>query len=216
MRTAMMIVCMFWAQVTHAGAWLKPHKEGFLSQSAVYDDAGQLDGTLFFEYGVRPKLTLGAKVDVDMTSGQIGDGTAFVFARKPIPTKDREYKLAYTLGIGGTFGGEMEPLLLTGLSYGRGIKAWDRYGWLALDGAVEWAIDDGPDTYKLDTTVGLTLNDRFKVMMQVFVSETDGTVTTKLAPSLIWQPKPKAPSFLIGIEGEDGTFALKIGVWRSF
>ena len=53
-------------------------------------------------------------------------------------------------------------------------------------------------------------------MMQVFVSETDGDVSTTLAPSVIWQPKPDAASVVFGIEGEDGTFALKLGLWRSF
>lgn len=216
MRMALTIICTLWAHGALAGAWLQEHKSGFLSYSAVYDDTGRLDGSVYLEYGLRPKLTLGAKVDVDMTLGQIGDGTALVFARKPIPTGDRKFKLAYDIGIGATFGGETEPLLRAGLSYGRGIKAWDKYGWLAIDGALEMTLDDSPDTYKLDTTLGLTLNDRFKVMMQVFVSETGGELTTTLAPSLVWQPKPEAPSFVIGIEGEGGTLALKFGMWRSF
>lgn len=216
MRKAIMILCLLWSQSALAGAWMQEHKQGFLSYSTVYDDTGRLDGTIYLEYGLRPKLTFGAKVDVDMTSGQVGDGTAFVFARKPIPTGDRAFKLAYDFGVGSTFGGETDPILRAGFSYGRGIKAWDKHGWLAIDAAAEWTIDDTPDTYKLDTTLGLALSDRFKVMMQVFVSETGGDVTTTLAPSLIWQPRPKAPSFVIGIEGEDGTFALKLGMWRSF
>lgn len=200
-----------------AGAWLQEHRKGFLSYSAVYEVGQRLDGSVFFEYGVRPKLTLGAKADADMTTGRIGDGTAFIFFRKPIPTGDRDFKLAYEFGIGSTFGVETRPLLRTALSYGRGIKAWEKYGWVAIDGAVEWAIDDGPDTLKLDTTVGLTLSDRFKVMMQVFISSAGGEMSTTLAPSLIWQPKkPKAPSIVLGLEGEDGTLALKLGMWRSF
>ncbi|WP_299649588.1 hypothetical protein [uncultured Tateyamaria sp.] len=200
-----------------AGAWLQEHRKGFLSYSSVYEESGRLDGSLFIEYGLRPKLTLGAKVDVDMTSGRLGNGTAFVFLRKPIPTGEREYKLAYEIGVGSTFGIAMDPLLRTGLSYGKGIKVWEKYGWLAVDGAVEWAIDDGPNTLKIDSTFGLTLNDRFKVMMQVFVSSADGDVSTTLAPSLIWQPKkPKAPSIVVGIEGEEGVLALKFGMWQSF
>ncbi|MBY5934773.1 hypothetical protein KUV51_17330 [Tateyamaria omphalii] len=195
---------------------MQEHRKGFLSYSGVYEETGKLDGSVYLEYGLRPKLTLGAKIDVNMTSGRMGDGTGFLFFRKPVRTGERAYKIAYDIGLGSTFGGNSDPLLRTGLSYGRGIKMWDRYGWLAIDGAIEWALDDNPDMLKLDTTIGLNLNDRFKVMMQVFVSDTDGQTATTLAPSLVWQPKPKGRSFVFGVEGEDGIFALKLGIWRSF
>ncbi|APX13579.1 hypothetical protein [Tateyamaria omphalii] len=210
------LLSIFGAWPAGAGAWMREHGTGFLSYSGVYQETGKLDGSVYLEYGLRPKLTLGAKVDMDMTYGRAGNGTGFLFLRKPILIKEREYKIAYELGIGSTFGDNSESLLRTVLSYGRGIKAWDRYGWLAIDGTVEWALGDGPDTLKLDTTFGLTLNDRFKVMMQMFVSDTDGETGPTLAPSIIWQPRPKAPSFVVGIEGKDGVLALKLGMWRSF
>ncbi|WP_299555460.1 hypothetical protein [uncultured Tateyamaria sp.] len=216
MRLVLTLLLLALAPGAQGGAWLQEHKKGFLSYSGVYEETGRLDGTLYAEYGFRPKLTLGVKVDVDMTQGRLGEGTAFVFMRKPIPTGEREYKLAYDIGIGSTFGLVMEPLLRTGLSYGRGIKLWDRHGWMAVDGAVEWAIDQGPDTLKLDSTLGLALNDRFKVMMQVFVTSADGDASATLAPSVIWQPKPDGASFVLGLEGEDGILALKLGMWRSF
>ena len=218
LRRPIVLICTALMLASHAsaGAWLREQGTGFLSYSGVYKDNGQLDGTLYAEYGLRPKLTLGLKIDVDMTSGRMGDGTGFLFARKPIKTEKRNYKLAYELGIGSTFGSVETPLIRTGLSYGRGVTLWDKNGWLAIDGAYEIAMDDGEDTAKLDTTFGLSLNDRFKVMMQVFVSQTESTVSTTLAPSVIWQPKPDAPSYQLGIEEQNGTFAIKLGMWRSF
>ncbi|MEL7131811.1 MAG: hypothetical protein AAGK77_05310 [Pseudomonadota bacterium] len=216
MRTVILLISTALAPAASAGAWLQEQGKGFLSQSVVYEESARLDGSLYAEYGLRPKLTIGAKVDVNMTDGRLGSGTAFVFATKPIPTGEREYKLSYTLGIGATFGVATEPLLRTGLSYGRGIKVKEKYGWVAVDGAVEWAIDDGPNTLKLDTTVGLALNDRFKVMMQVFVTRADGEMSTTLAPGIIWQPKHDGLSFVAGVESEDGVLALKLGLWRSF
>ncbi|WP_147107301.1 hypothetical protein [Tateyamaria sp. syn59] len=195
---------------------MREHRTGFLSYSGVYQETGKLDGSAYFEYGLRPKLTLGAKVDIDMTYGRPGNGSGFVFFRKPITLRDRNYKIAYEVGLGATFDDTSEPFVRTALSYGRSIKMWDRYGWLAIDGAVEWALDEGQDALKLDTTLGLSINDKFKVMMQVFVSETNGKTGTTLAPSVVWQPRPKAPSFVFGIEGKDGILALKLGMWRSF
>ena len=216
MRSLLVLAALIWAGPVAGGAWLKAEGEGFLAYSAVYKESGRLDGSLYAEYGLRPKLTLGVKIDVDMTNGRMGDGTAFVFARKPIGVGQREFKLAYELGLGTTFGGTSETLLRTGLSYGRGIEFRDKYGWFAVDGAIEWTTGDGTDTAKLDTTLGLTLNDRFKVMMQVFFSQTETASTTTLASSVVWQPKEKARSYQLGVETQNGELALKLGLWRSF
>lgn len=216
MRLLLTLLLLALAPGAQAGAWLQEHKKGFLSYSGVYEETGRLDGTVYIEYGLRPKLTLGAKVDADMTQGQLGEGTAFVFIRKPIPTGKKNYKLAYDIGMGSTFGLDAEPLLRTGVSYGRGITVKERHGWVAIDAAVEWAVNEGPDTLKLDSTVGLALNDRFKVMMQVFVTSADGNASATFAPSVIWQPRPDGASLVLGLEDEDGTLALKLGLWRSF
>ena len=216
MRTLPFLVALVLAGPATGGAWLREKGTGFLSYSGVYNEDGRLDGAVYLEYGFRPKLTLGAKVDIDMTDGRTGDGTVFVFGRKPLRTGERRYKLAYEVGIGSTFGDDAEMLLRTGLSYGRGITLWDKNGWLAIDSAVEWAMQDGTDTTKLDATFGLTLNDRFKVMMQAFVSHTDTSTTTTLAPSVIWQRNKETPSYQLGVEAKEGTYAIKLGVWRSF
>lgn len=216
MRTLPFLVALVLADPAAGGAWLREDGTGFLAYSGVYNEDGRLDGSLYLEYGFRPKLTLGAKVDIDMTDGRAGDGTAFLFGRKAIPTGERRFKLAYEFGIGSTFGDDSEMLLRTGLSYGRGITLWNRNGWVAVDSAVEWALQDGNDTAKLDATFGLTLNHRFKVMMQAFYSETDGASTTTLAPSVIWQRNKETPSYQLGVEAKEGEFALKLGVWRTF
>jgi len=212
----LLLIALLVSRPVFAGAWLQEDGHAFLAYSVVYTEDNRLDGSLYAEYGLRPRLTLGLKVDVDMTNGQMGDGTAFVFARKPIGTGKRKFKLAYDFGLGSTFGGDMRPLLRTGLSYGRGFQLRDRDGWIGIDSAVEWAINDGSDTYKIDGTIGLALNDHFKVMVQCFVSLTGNDMTTTLAPSLIWQPGDKGQSFQFGLEGKDGVLALKIGMWRSF
>jgi len=210
------LVALICATPAWSGAWLREEGTGFVSASALQQQTGETDAALYVEYGLRPKLTLGLMADADMTAGQMGDGTVFVFARKPLGGAERPFEMAYELGIGTTFGHSSDTLLRTGLSYGRGLTVGKRNGWLALDGAVEWSLGDSPDTFKLDTTVGLAVNDRFKVMMQVFLSGAGDATSATLAPSVIWQPKPDRPGYQIGLEYEDDAIALRVGLWKSF
>ncbi|WP_299727213.1 hypothetical protein [uncultured Tateyamaria sp.] len=202
-----------------AGAWMRDEGKTFLSFGATVDEDQRVDGSIYVEHGLRPKLTLGFKADMamDMTTGQPGDGTAFIFLRKPIPTGDRAYKLAYEVGVGGTFGSETVPLVRAGLSFGRGVTVWGKSGWVTLDTAVEWETQSEEATFKVDGTVGLTLSDHFQVMMQVFWSRSEIDQATTLAPSLIWRPKPEGSTrYQLGVESEEGIVALKLGLWRDF
>ncbi|WP_299367686.1 hypothetical protein [uncultured Tateyamaria sp.] len=216
MRLPLLLMLMILPVPVLAGAWLQEEGRVFLSYGATYQDDGRLDGSLYGEYGLRPKLTLGAKVDIDMTDGRSGDGTVVIFARRPVGRTDRPSRFAFEIGIGSTFGDVSDPLVRTGLSFGRGLTVRDKNGWLAIDAAVDWAVDDGTDTYKLDSTFGVSLTDRMKVMMQVFISNAGSSTTTTLAPSVIWQPDAKTPSYQLGVEADDDTVAVKFGIWRSF
>lgn len=224
MRLILPVFLLLAAATAEAGAWLREKGTGFLAFKGVAAQDGATDGAIYFEYGVRPDLTLGARAGADLTLSQVDmqakgymiDGTAFAFLRRPIHLSNRPFKLAYELGIGSTYGPDTDPLVLTGLSYGRGLKLGERYGWLAIDAAVEWSLGKTSDLAKLDATLGLTLNDRFKVMGQVFLSETDSVQTTTLSTSLIWQPKPDRPSYVVGVERQDGQMGLAFGAWYDF
>lgn len=216
MRTLLIIWAVMLASPALAGAWMREQGTGFLSFGPIYEETGEVNGSLYAEYGLRPNLTLGIKFDADMTLQLINGGTGFIFARRPIDIWEKPFKLAYEVGVGRSFGHSNDTLLLTGLSYGRGITVGSRNGWLAIDGAVEWSLGDISHTAKLDSTVGLTLTDKFKVMMQVFYSQNDEANATTLAPSLIWQPRPEMASYQLGVEAEDGFLAFKFSVWRSF
>ena len=217
MRLLLLLAALSMPVPACAGAWMRDVGTTFLSFSTTIDEEQQMGGSLYVEHGLRPKLTLGLKIDVDMIDMRVADSTGYVFARKPFPTGNRAFKLAYEIGAGRTLGSDRSALLRAGFSYGRGFTLWDKFGWIALDSAAEWEVDNHITTYKLDSTIGLSLSGRFQVMMQVFLSETDCDLSTTIAPSVIWRPKEDGPTrYHIGMEDEDGTVALRLGLWRTF
>jgi len=216
-RILVFFATLMLAEPAVAGAWMREVGSTFLSFSTTVDENGQLDGALYVEHGLRPKLTLGLKIDMDMTLGRMGDGAAFVFVRKPITLGERSYELAYEIGLGSTTGDGATALLRVALSYGRGVNLWDKPGWVAVDATVEWPTDDSSTTTKLDGTLGMNVSDRFQVMMQVFFTDTGSSQSTTLAPSMIWRAAPDGPTrYQVGIEAEDGSLGFKLGVWRTF
>ncbi|MEO9574895.1 hypothetical protein [Tateyamaria sp.] len=217
MRLTLLIVILCVPLPASSGAWMRDAGTTFLSFSTTTDELGEMGGSLYLTHGLRPKLTIGVKIDVDILNQRTGGDTGFVFARKPLPTGERSFKLAYEIGVGSTLGPDSSSLLHAGLSYGRGFMLGDKSGWVALDSATEWEVADSVTTYKLDSTIGLSLSTRFQVMMQVFLSETGGDLSTTIAPSVIWRPQKDGPTrYQFGLENEDGTFAFKLGLWRTF
>lgn len=216
MRLILTIAALVWATSLHGGAWLREQGSAFVATSVLQGADGQSDGALYAEYGLRPRLTLGIKLDASMVAGQVGNGSGFAFVRLPIETGERPYKLAYELGLGATLDAETDPLLRTALAYGRGLEWRDKYGWLAVDLAVEWSLGGAAHTVKLDTTLGMGITDTTKLMMQVFVSGTEDDTSITLAPSLIWQPRKERPSYQIGVEAEQGDVSLRLGLWQEF
>lgn len=216
-RILVFFATLLLAEPAVAGAWMREVGTTFLSFSTTVDENGQMDGALYVERGLRPKLTLGLKVDMDMTRGRMGDGAALVFVRRPIGLGARSYEMAYELGLGSTTGGGSTALLRVALGFGRGVSLWDKSSWVAVDAIVEWPADDRDTTTKLDGTLGLNVSDRFQMMMQVFYSDTGSIRSTTLAPSVIWRATPDGPTrYHVGIEAGDGKLGLKLGVWRIF
>ena len=217
MRLVLLLAALILPFPASGGAWMREVGTTFLSFGTTIYVNDETQGTVFVEYGLRPKLTFGLKIDVNMNQGQTTGGTFYVFLLKPIPTGTRPYKVAYEMAVGSSFGGQSSALLRAGLSYGRGITVREKSGWLSIDTAAEWLARDDATTLKLDGTLGLTLTPQLQVMMQVFVSQTSTDTSTTLAPSAIWRPKPDAPTqYQFGLEAKDGITALKLGVWRSF
>lgn len=199
-----------------AGAWLREKGTGFLSLSGEVtepDDFGiyRQYYSLYAEYGLAERLTLGVDAGHDMLRMSKG----VVFARLPLGRADRTVKLAVELGAGQV--GD-DNALRPGLSIGRGIKLWDRDGWLNADGRAVMA-GDGAMTLESDLTFGLSVTDRAKVILQLQAGQPDiGDGYAKFAPSLVYETKPGA-HLEIGLTqpltGSD-LRSLSLGLWRTF
>ena len=205
-----------------AGAWMRAEGEGFLSLGfRAFEDAAtakqRLEQNVFFEYGLRPRLTLGAQVNYN--AEQKGEGS--IFLRLPLRNDDRPGKLAAEIAIGAesTDGITFDPYLKTGVSWGRGVILGGRDGWINLDGAVQWSSADAPPLFKLDATLGLTLSDRFQVIGQgLFEADENGESLT-MVPSVIYTPKRGKTRFVVGLEhktGRDDSTGVRFGLWREF
>ena len=213
------MVC-FGVSNAQAGAWLREEGKGFLAYSNL--TASSLDTTYsaYLDYGYRENLTLGAMIDIDAPIGRPVSGKGYIFARRPLDWGADDANWAYEVGLGARYNGAtFVPAAFTSLSYGKGIKWGQRTGWLAVDAGVEWDLGYAQHVVKVDTTLGLTLGERSKGMLQVFTAYGSGWSNVTLAPSYIFQTKKKKINYVVGLQSSSlspKTVAFKIGVWQSF
>lgn len=208
------------ATPARAGAWLREKGDTFFSSTFTLNRDKDQSSSTYIEYGWREDLTLG--LDLSFASSHLGyqSGAATVFMRMPLGTSDGPHKWAYEIGAGSAWVGDvMVPHVKVGLSWGRGIKIGERWGWAAVDSAVFWDVAEGRRAIKLDSTLGLNFNEVFGGMLQLYMAQGEGLSTTTFAPSLLIKPRGRNYRLQIGAErlvGDTGTTSLKLGLWREF
>jgi hypothetical protein len=227
---ALMIV-LAGAPAARAGAWLREKGSGFASSTITvnreneeYIKSYEASGSVYLEYGLTENLTLGldASYGYELTGEQEGSG--IVFLRFPLGPTDRDNKFAAHVGLGTRYlanymGGSFLPAAEVGLSWGRGIKVADRWGWVNLDTSVNKPRAPAQQRFKIDATIGLGLSNKIKVMFQVFNTFQGGDTYTHIVPSLLMSPDEGRTTFQISVEvptfnGEKP--GLKLGIWRQF
>lgn len=222
-----------------AGPWPREKGSGFLSFSLELWESDLPDlphyyGSTFFEYGLSDRLTLGSKYAMGSEAGTLFDlrlGVSLV--------QNRPYALSLELAVGERntdrflLVPELEPsetvsapFSQVGLAYGRGFTLGDRNGWVSTELSVITPLGHetpelglGGTLWQWDTTVGLTLDNRWKLMAQVFALQADdGTSVIKLAPGMAI-PLSAHVHIELGariltndLEGS----ALALGLWQDF
>lgn len=198
------------AQPAFAGPWLREKGKGFFSASAKVDEALKTESALYLEYGLGPKLTLGAKVEMEKAALGVSEYSFLAFMRRPIGPRDRKMLYAYDLGLGYS---DQNAYALVGLTLGRGIKLGERYGWAVLDTSL--SLKKNP-LLKVDATLGLNFNEKWKGMVQLFVSHDALETEVTFTPSVIWSPKKGPSSYHLGLESKEGELGLRLSLWRDF
>ena len=95
----------------------------------------------------------------------------------------------------------------------------ERSGWMTVEGAVVWDLAEAAHVAKFDTTIGVSLGDQSKGMLQLYTAHTGGESTATFAPSFVFKPESTKFSILVGAESRIGHMdntALKLGIWRDF
>ena len=223
MRRLVLAICLWLAtpQPGFAGAWLREEGTAFVSTGytifELADGQGrQEENTLFLEYGLRPRLTLGFSGSYNAASS----GEGHVFLRFPIGTNTGPARTAVELGLGTKGDGVgYDPFLKTGVSWGRSLTFGERGGWINIDAAALWGLDGADTRFKLDATLGRSLGDRVQIMGQAFAETGDAGDSLTLAPSVIIASKKGATRFVIGAEAKWGAgerTGLRFGLWQEF
>mgnify|MGYP005861962363 CR=1 FL=1 len=214
MRTACCItccvICLLLAGQSHAGAWPREPGATFLSFSTEVDTGDMTDTftTLFVEYGLTDRLTLGLDAGLD-------DGTLYkgiVFARMPLNRPEADMKLAIEMGVGLT---DDAAVLRPGLMIGRGLD----WGWMAMDTLATVDIEAKDVDLTTDLTLGVNMSARSKLILQLQSGhQVMDLEYLKFASSVVYEYKPGRHlelGALAGIKNLDG-YAVKLGLWRHF
>lgn len=213
-------ICHFQTAPARAGAWLREEGTSFLSTSFSATYFRDIFSEVYAEHGLRADLTIGFDFGLATLRNGLQSGYASAFIRRPLMHSDGPHRLSYELGVGAAWlADEVSPTLKTGLSWGRGFKLGEDYGWVNVDAAVHWDLRHRLHIGKLDTTVGLNFTDKTAAMLQVFVSHIQGETYTSVAPTVIFAPKTDKFRITFGAEAplqDTNNTRLKIGIWRTF
>lgn len=216
-----LFACFLLAAPACAGAWMREEGTGFFSSSIEHDGVQQGNSSTYLEYGLRPDLTMGLEISIELFPESSSTSYAGFFLRRPLGNPDGTNRWAWRLGAGAAWSWETtQPYLETGLHWGRGLELWQRNGWAAVDGTLKWETMTGGQIAKVDATVGLELTERLKGMLQVFLEYDQDRTTRKLSPSVLWAPPDFGEfTFQFGAvieQGNEDHPTLKLGLWREF
>lgn len=202
-----------------AGAWLREIGSVFTAASVTgfkeADDVQKYKTSLYAEWGLLPKLTLG----LDAEEHQDLYGHALIFGRFPIADLGKAGRFAGEIGAGAHHRQlRAWAMYKATLSYGKNIQTGLGNGWLAVDTALEYRTHEAL-IRKLDVTAGLSSGRRFDPLLQIETSYTpDQPFYWSVRPSVIYRPKTGKSSWIFGVERNsirDGT-GYKLALWLSY
>lgn len=220
--------------LAHSGPWPRDQGTSFLSASSERDSAGNNYASIYGEYGLSKRRTLGYEIGYT----NVGETTVMIWLQRQLDDGEGAWRLAYSLG-GGALAREDQivPLGQLGLSAGRGFENVLGGGWFAADlklkvagetttviwqqglNAVEESYLTPETTTKGELTLGFRPWERMMLVNQLRLEQRqDLDLSTKLAISLIRDLSDHAKLELGVIEPLTGAGdpAVKLGTWFNF
>ena len=216
-------------QLGTAGPWPRGEGNQFLSVSFETEfengitDGDEFFGTLYYERGLTPDLTIGLDLGTDTSNVS----KAFGFVRWPVGASDGPARRALEIGFGAF---DETVAIRPALSWGRGITYGGIPGWISLDSRLVFK-ETFEGVLKNDFTFGLRPGPRGTLILQVQTSQQFQTSLgsqinqpilrdffAKIAPSYVHEFRPGRRiefGLISGISGTDD-FQLKLGLWRDF
>jgi hypothetical protein len=208
------------AHSAQARPWLREKGTTFTAVSVTGTNYLDTTSQTYVEYGLTSETTLIADIGTSrLYLGAVG-GSATFSVRRALSASDAVHKWAYGVGVGASWTDvATKPHLRTALSWGKGINMREKTGWVTVEAATIWDIEEAQHVAKVDATVGLNFTPVTAAMFQFFTAFSDQYSIAKLAPSVIITPKNAKFSIHIGTETAIGDFensAVKFGLWRKF
>lgn len=216
---AALLVCVVCAPPAHAGAWLREHKDVFLSfGSTIRGNKTTLpdyETKLYAEYGLLPRMTLG----FDLNDIRAKSAHALLFARFPIGNVDNRTRYALELGIGKhRYQMQWAPMYKAALAIGRGFESRWGNGWMGAELAYEVRTALPEPTVKLDLVAGLSSGPRIRPLIKLETAYMAGQpFSWALTPGIMFDVKES--TWVLGIEGRSTTqktIGLTFNIWRRF
>ncbi len=238
-----MLGCRYWLwlvglllfmQGGEAGPWAREEGEVFLSLSAEHDRAGSTYSSLYGEYGLGPRKTLG----VELGYTDQGETTALLWLQTTLDKPEWANRFAVSAGLGAVErDGVYTPLGQIKAGWGRGIEALPGGGWISAEasfrvtGTFETArVRQGWVTYettyltpeksgKAEVTLGFRPRDSLMLINQLRLEQRDDTgFSGSLAISTVYDapgPAQIEMGFVAPVMGQ-GEEAIKLGTWLAF
>jgi hypothetical protein len=227
-RACMILAVAALPGMAQAGAWPREKGQVFVSVEQAFDWRPAFDGSTersgyasaYAEYGLTPRLTLGAKAGMAVDRSY---HEALAFARLPLLGTDGANRFAADAGAGARWlaDGTVEPVLRSGLAWGRGYSSRWGDGWIGVEGTWTRAVVSGESHVNLDATVGLNAPSGAHYILQLRgYDDAKGTVYT-VAPSYVRRVTDRlkaqvGATWRPGTDGGEATRGLFTAVWVEF
>lgn len=231
------------AQPAAAGPWPRAEDAVFVALSTERDRDDNSYSSLYAEYGLSPRSTLG----FDLGRSNAGETSAMVWFQRALDRGRGADRIVLSTGTGAIRrDGELIPQAQVGAAWGRGLDSVPGLrripggGWLAVDARVKvaGAMKDQaeiealaaqgagllsyltPETVaKAELTLGWHATDGLMLVNQLRLEERDDTgFSSKLVVSVVGDllGPAKLELGVIGPLSGQGEQAIKIGTWFEF